>query len=272
MHWSDQAVILSVHKFSEHSAVVKVFSEERGIFAGTVRGAFSRKNRATYEAGNMVSADWSARLPEHLGTLRCELLQPIPAFFMGELGKLLALQSAAVLIHKCLAERDPHPILYRAFWGLLQEMKFGGPWLESYVKLELTLLQEAGFRLELEHCAVGSHPDNLAYVSPRSGKAVCYKAGEPYKERLLPLPEFLQNDNSMIRLFNHSQNSQYESSENRSIEPSQILDGLRLTGYFLASRIWEPHTLQAPDSRQRLIRWMEKQQTTPAEVKDIEYS
>lgn len=239
MRWSGQAIILSVTRFREHGGIVRLFSEEQGIFAGACRCVFSKKQRPIFEAGNLVEADWSARLAEHLGTLRCELVQPIAAFLMNDPAKLLALQASTTLLLKILAERDPHPALYRAFWALLQEMKFDGPWPQRYVQFELLLLSESGFGLELEECAATGTKENLRYVSPKSGRAVCTVAGEAYKDRLLPLPEFLQ--------------PVHAASLTSPPDPHAIDDGLTLTGYFLEDRLYRPHDWPLPDVRHRLV-------------------
>ena len=41
--------------------------------------------------------------------------------------------------------------------------------------------------------------DELIYVSPKTGRAVSRAAGEPWKERLLPLPGFLRGDRDAPR-------------------------------------------------------------------------
>jgi DNA repair protein RecO (recombination protein O) len=66
----------------------------------------------------------------------------------------------------------------------------------------------------------------LIYVSPKSGRAVCAEAGEPYKDKLFRLPDFYGE--------------------------FDIADGLRLTGYFLEHRMLEAHHKQMPATRNRL--------------------
>ena len=52
-------------------------------------------------------------------------------------------------------------------------------------RFELGLLDDLGFGLDLERCAATGTNDDLAYVSPKSGRAVSRSAGEPYGDRLL---------------------------------------------------------------------------------------
>lgn len=233
MRWSDQAIILSLRKFSENSAVVKLFSRQHGIYSGAVRGAFSKANGGIYQPGNIVQAVWSAKLEDHLGNLHSELEEPVAAFFMAEPAKLLAMSSALTLSELGLAERDPHPALYDHLYYLLQRLKHDLPWQEEYVRLELTILTESGFGLELDSCAATDTRENLIYVSPKSGRAVCAAAGEPYKHKLLKLPDFSKE--------------------------FDIADGLALTGYFLTHRLLDAHHHKMPQTRERLVTLLAKQ-------------
>ena len=59
------------------------------------------------------------------------------------------------------------------------------------VRWELQLLGDLGFGLDLSECAATGLEADLAYVSPRSGRAVSRDAGAPYCSKLLKLPAFL---------------------------------------------------------------------------------
>lgn len=240
MRWSDQAIILSVRKFSESSAVVKLFSREQGIYSGAVRGAMSKANRGIYQAGNIVQAVWNARTEDQLGNLHSELEEPVAALFMQDQAKLLAMSSALTLSEFSLAERDPHPVLYDHLYYLLQRLKYDLPWHEEYVKLELTILTESGFGLELDSCAATDSRENLIYVSPKSGRAVCAEAGEPYKTKLLKLPDFSKE--------------------------FSIAEGLALTGYFLEHRLLEAHHQKMPSTRTRLAGLLSKHYTLASQI------
>ena len=52
------------------------------------------------------------------------------------------------------------------------------------------MLAELGFGLDLETCAATGVASELAFVSPKSGRAVSRGAGEPWQDRLLRLPLF----------------------------------------------------------------------------------
>ena len=53
------------------------------------------------------------------------------------------------------------------------------------------MLDELGFGLDLSECAATGARSDLAYVSPKSGRAVSRSAGEPWRDKMLALPAFL---------------------------------------------------------------------------------
>ena len=59
---------------------------------------------------------------------------------------------------------------------------------DDYLLWEMTLLRELGFALDLTKCSGCAQTANLAYLSPKTGRAVCAECAEPYKNRLFRLP------------------------------------------------------------------------------------
>jgi DNA repair protein RecO (recombination protein O) len=239
MHWSDASIILSARKYGENSAVVRVLAREHGVFAGVVRGASSKNNRGIIQSGNVVSSHWQARLSQQLGSFKLELLEAHAAHIMQDAGKLCALTSACALTEMALPERHPYPKLFAELHKLLHTLSASPEWQEDYIKYEVALLTETGFGLDLSECAATGRTDDLIYVSPKSGRAVCRDAGEPYKDKLLPLPSFLGG----------------EAREGNK----EILAGLSLTGYFLEYSLMEPYAKQLPPARTRLYNLIKEQ-------------
>ena len=191
MQWTDEAIVLSARKHGENSIVVRVLSHHHGVYAGVVKGAHSKTNRGLYQSGNILTVTWNARLAEHIGMLKGEMVEPTAALVMQDAMKLAALTSACALIEIAMPERHPYPALYKHLRIFLHHLLHAEDWQENYVKLELALLAESGFGLDLSECAATGQKDDLLYVSPKSGRSVSREAGEPYKDKLLPLPTFL---------------------------------------------------------------------------------
>ncbi len=233
MRFTDHAILLSVTKYSESTAICRFFAQQNGIISGAVRGAMSRKQKGNYQQGNLAHVEWSARLAEHLGSLKCEFTSPISAYFLNDALRLSALNAALALTQASLAEHDPHPQLFDCLQNLLEKLKHNDTtWMADYARFELLLLEESGFRLELERCAVTGETENLIYVSPNSGCAVTAQTGEPYKHKLLPLPAFLT----------HSSNP---------CTPHMLAQAMQLTGYFLEHRLFASHSKPMPLARMR---------------------
>lgn len=236
MQWVDEALILDCGKYAEHAAIVHLFTREHGRCSGLSKAALSSRNRATYQPGNLVHAAWKARLPEHMGTVTCEMVQSFSAIVMTDMLRLSGMSAACALVKACLPERDPHPALYEQLRHLLLCIAHEESlhWQMAYARFELSLLRECGMGLDLTECAATGQREELVYVSPKSGRAVSREAGRPYHDKLLPLPDFLVNPE--------------EEGDSEGIQAA-----LQLTGYFLDAHWSALHHQELPGSRARLV-------------------
>ena len=232
MEWRDHGVILSVRRHGETSAIAEILTPEHGRCLGLVRGGRSRIQRPVLQPGNFVAATWRARLEDHLGTFVFEPLKLLAGTIMENAFRLSGLTTLTSL-SQTLPEREPHQRLYDAFQIVLEAIGNDEHWPALMARWELGLLEELGFGLDLSKCAATGTREELVYVSPKTGRAVALQAGEPYHDKMLKLPGFL---------LGHAV---------ASIE--DILDGFKLTGYFLERHIFEPRGLKMPEQRQRMI-------------------
>jgi DNA repair protein RecO (recombination protein O) len=232
MEWRDEGVILSVRKHGETSAIAEIFTPGHGRCLGLVRGGRSRQQRPVLQPGNFVQATWRARIEDHLGTFVFEPLKLSAGTIMEDAFRLSGLTTLASLT-QTLPEREPHQRLYAAFQIVLDAMDRDEHWPALLVRWELGLLEELGFGLDLSKCAATGLITDLAYVSPKTGRAVGQIAGFPYHDKLLQLPGFLLGQTVT--------------------STPDILLGFKLTGYFLDRHIFEPRGLAMPQSRAWII-------------------
>ncbi len=235
MEWSDQGLVLSVNQHGESSAIVQLLTRTHGRHAGLVRGGASRAQRGTLQAGNKVRATWRGRLAEHLGSYTVESDIAYAAGLLDSPIALEALNTVCALTLTLLPEHEPHEAIFDGLDLVLDALQQEDVWPALMVRWEVGFLQELGFGLDLETCAVTGQRHDLTHVSPRTGRAVSRAAAAPYKERLLRLPAFLTNN------------------ETTSLEPDDLLDGFRLSGYFLESRALAHQTQALPPSRTRML-------------------
>jgi DNA repair protein RecO (recombination protein O) len=234
MQWADEGIVLGRKRLGEANAVLELMTRDHGRHLGLVRGGTGSRLRPVLQPGNRVSAVWQARLDEHLGHYTVEALDARAASLLAIPHALYGLTHLAALC-RLLPERDPHPQLHVALADLLELLPHSRLAAAGLVRFELQLLSELGFGLDLASCAAsGSHLD-LAYVSPRSGRAVSRQAGEPWKDRLLALPAFLLDPRP------------------ESASDDDILAGFALTGFFLTRHVLDPRGLKLADARASFI-------------------
>lgn len=234
MEWNDDGIVLSARRHGESAAVANLLTRSHGRHAGLVRGGWGKRGRAMLQPGNAVHARWRARLPEHLGTFTLEPDRIFAAEVFNDPLRLAALASACALADAALPEREPHPAVHDALGLLLGALVADRTeWPEAYVRWEVRLLADLGFGLDLTRCAATGTESNLAFVSPRTGRAVSADAAGPWRERLLPLPGFLAG-----------------TSEAAGAE--SVAHGLALTAHFLERHVFAPHGKPLPAARRRL--------------------
>jgi DNA repair protein RecO (recombination protein O) len=231
MEWKDRAVVLGSRPHGETGLVVSLLTRDHGRHAGFIHGGVSRKARPIWQPGNVVDVEWRARLAEQLGNFTGELRAPHAARALDDAVELAGLAAACAVVDAALPEREPHPAIFDGFQAFLAALGHTG-WPLIYVKLEIGLLQELGFGLDLAKCAVSGASEDLAYVSPKTGRAVSRTAAEPYRERLLALPAFL-------------------STGRLPEDDDELRQGLDLTGYFLERHVFWPHNKPLPPARSR---------------------
>ncbi|MBI1328245.1 MAG: DNA repair protein RecO [Alphaproteobacteria bacterium] len=244
MEWKDTGILLSARQHGENSLILRLFTPGHGLHAGLLRA--SRRQRNQFQPGTLLEATWKARLTEHLGTFQCEVTKTITGHILHDSGKLLALQSACLLIETTLAERDPHPELYNDFVTLLNALTTqhaagsNASWKTAYLHFELSLLQHLGFGLDLSECAATGTTENLVYISPKTGRAVSLEAGAPYKEKLFPLLEVIKQ-------------WQQPAALDVNLPPSSPHQALCITTHFLQQHVFTALGKPLPDIRAHLL-------------------
>ena len=232
MDWRDEGALLAVRRHGESAAIIEVFTATHGRHAGVVRGGASRKIAPLLQPGAQLDLAWHARLEDHIGSFTVEPLRSRAGLLSDRLA-LAALNAVCALLHMALPVREPHPGLYGATVALLDRLGEGPDWMLVYLRWELTLLEDLGYGLDLSSCAVTGARDDLAFVSPKSGRAVSCGAAGDWADRLLPLPPCLLGQGPA--------------------SPADVAAALRTTGHFLEHRLFpDLGTRPMPEARRRL--------------------
>lgn len=217
MEWRDHGILLSLRRHGEHAAIIDVFTQSHGRHAGVVRGGATRKMAPILQPGAQLDLTWTARLEDHLGSYRAEPLRSRAAAALSGRRALAGLNTVTALLSFCLPEREAHPDLYLRSEQLLDLLEQEELWPLAYLRWEMALLEDMGFGLDLTACAVTGTQADLAYVSPKTGRAVSRAGAGDWASRLLPLPPVMLGQGAA--------------------EDGEIALALRTTGFFLETHL-----------------------------------
>lgn len=236
MEWRAEGTVIGARRHGEHAVILDVLTLEHGRHAGLLPGGASSRRAHLVQPGTRLMLRWRGRSEAALGTFTAESVKS-RASLMTDGAALAGLNALSALLLLVLPEAAPHPRLALAFEALLDAMavKSMQGWATDYLHFEVLLLEETGFGLDLSRCALTGAEEGLAWVSPRTGRAVTAAAladeGADLRARLLPLPAVLGGAGQ-----------------------GGLAEGLALTGHFLERCLAEGHDGRPmPAARARLV-------------------
>jgi DNA repair protein RecO (recombination protein O) len=207
---------------------------EHGLYKGTIKS--SGRSRSQVQVGNIMHMTWSARLPEHLGSLYGELIKPLSMQIINDRVKLAAIASINSIVEDCLPEKLAETKIYDGLANFLLTLRDSYHWLENYLLLEIKILEELGYGLSLNKCAVTAKTEGLYYVSPRTGMSVTKEVGDEYKDKLLLLPKF----------YVYAQPA----------EENDIISAFRLNEYFIKKFLYQLQDKNMPATRAKFFEYI----------------
>lgn len=141
------ALVLSSRAHGEHGAVLRALTPDHGLQAGYVRGGRSRRLRPVLLPGNLIQAEFRARVEEQLAAATVELAQsraplltePLPA---------AAIEWICALTAVTLPEGHPYPPLWQGLSGVLDAIEHAPSargWTPALLRYEQLLLEQMGY-------------------------------------------------------------------------------------------------------------------------------
>lgn len=229
MQWEDNGIVLKYRNYSEKLLIASIFTE----YHGRVDGMISRTKSSMPQPGDLVAVHCKARLEQHMGALKLETKKSNSSLLFLESTRVYALKSMYEMLSTLLPEHHPYKKLWQKTNETIQIFYDSTKAIKNYCFFEMIFIEELGFGLSLDSCAVTGVTKDLSHVSPKTGRAVCYQAAKPYITKLLPLPQFLHQESKDPENF------------------SDYVLALQLTGYFLLHHI--AHNRNLPLERNELI-------------------
>jgi DNA repair protein RecO (recombination protein O) len=232
LEWLDEGLLLRTKPHGESSLIATFFTQHHGLATGYIR----INKKYPLQPGNLYHICNKSRLESHMGLYTVEqheTFAPIICAALISPIKLGCINAIRTLLITSLIDHDTKEEFYVNLKLHINEIclntNFG-----HYVLFEKDLLTHCGFGLDLSRCAVTNVRENLAYVSPKTGRAVTESIGQPYKDQLFKLPAPL-----------HLPNIPWSKSD--------ILEGLKITGHFLTRMLQDHLHRRVPPERDYLI-------------------
>lgn len=224
MKFSDTGIIINIKNYGENSAIVKILTQNHGIYSGFIKSIKSSKTKAIFQIGNLISFEYKARLEENLGQFaRPDLVKSYCSKILFDKSKLNISNALFHLIDNVILEKFQIDDLFDHVSDFLQNLITQNNHdtnLKNFIILEFNILKFLGYEIDITSCAATGVSTDLKYVSPKSARAISEEPARPYINKLLKLPQFFLEN---------------------SLKPSQedISDGFKLTEYFLLKFIFD---------------------------------
>ena len=231
---NDEGYIINLRRHGEKSLILTLLTKEHGKIIGYAKNCLSPKNLGIYQQGNSVHIEAYARIEENMWNLRVELLRAHAAEFIVSPAKLAVLSSLCSLCSAVMPEGQPIENLYQYvdnFFNFINEDN----WLTHYCSFEFYLMNFLGISLDLEKCSVTGSYDNLRYISPKTGNAVCAEVGYPYRDKLYDYPAFILQHKMFPSLH-------------------EVKNLLQMTEFFMKKNFFKTHDLKFPPNRDSLLK------------------
>ena len=152
------AIVLSSRAHGEHGAILRALTPRYGLQAGYVRGGRSRRLRPVLLPGNLIQAEFRARVEEQLAAATVELAhsrapllsEPLPA---------AAIEWVCALTAVTLPEGHPYPPVWEGLAGLLDAVEHAPSargWTPALLRYEQLLLTQMGYGADAQPTLEGN--------------------------------------------------------------------------------------------------------------------
>lgn len=182
MRLESVGIIIELCPFGDRDLLGRVFTDDFGVLCGIFKAGQIAKTRPL--TGQYGKVAWNARLDSQLGAFHFENDKNLLASIFNNPPKLQYANACFALLSTFLPEREKYKKLFDETMLLCtKEMDS-----DEYLEWELTLLSELGYGLALDRCGNCGGTENLKYISPKTGRAICETCGYDLRARLFTMP------------------------------------------------------------------------------------
>jgi DNA repair protein RecO (recombination protein O) len=194
----DSGLVIGLRNYQEEGMVIKILTKEYGII-NFLNKRISKKQRPILQIGNLLNCQFWLKTGQQLAiSQKYELDRSYSSLIILESSKITLLKRINNVIDLMLPEGEANLTIFKYTCEFLEELVEKSCFIsynQSFINWQLLMLKELGFSLDLSCCAVTQATENLHYISPKTGRAVCYEVGNKYHDKLFLIPKFLLQNN-----------------------------------------------------------------------------
>ena len=218
MNWEDEGFLISKNKYSENSSILEIYTLHHGKCSGILYGATSRKIKNYLQLGNRLHISLTSKNENKLGYLKVEIIESISPFFFEDKIKINCLNSSLILLKILTPELQSNSNIYKLYLNFFKNLRNStNTEIFEYIFLEINLLKEIGFDMNLDSKNINSKNKNLINVE-------------------------IDNENIFLPLFLFNKKID-------QVEKKDISLALNFLGKYIEKKILIPNRLSYPRSR-----------------------
>jgi DNA repair protein RecO (recombination protein O) len=189
----DEAIILTTQKHGENFCKLTIFSKTNGLLNGMCRVSNS-KGTKNLLAGSTIFCEINQKNNEKSCWFNYEVTKMLSPIVLNNSQLLNSINSILFLLKAILLPHQPEQTIYFSTIDFFNQIDKKTEVFKIFINYQLILLKNMGFEIDFYKCADTGSLENLEYISPKTGRAICKNSGEPYKNLLINMPEYIKGN------------------------------------------------------------------------------
>lgn len=223
------AIVLKRISYSDTSLICRLLTKEKGKITILAKGAKGPKktNSAILEPINHIHVQYYHKNSREIQLLKeAEFIQHY-SIMRKNLNRIILALTVVEMIDKCTLDSNPHPILYRLGWRVLDKLndENQNQW-RVFVFFLYHLSLRLGFMPDLSNCSKCNSKMTHGGINKSTGELICTKCISHTEIQI-----------RNISILNKLINLHLDELDTLSIEKKDILDSIQLLDTFLSYHI-----------------------------------
>ncbi len=173
-----EGVVIKTMDYGETNKIITLFTKQYGKVSILVKGAKKPKSRFHSLVQMFSHGEYIFFLGKEMGTLNHGEVEQRFTDMIEDIEKTAYAAYMVELLDKMTESKVPQPHLFNQLLSSLEQINAGKDAEMIAMMFEAKLLQETGYRPQLQSCVICGNTDHLHSFSVRHGGMICNKHDE----------------------------------------------------------------------------------------------